>query len=136
MFSYISPEQRVRKDHPLRPIRARSSLKSFQPKDKEKKHTCPPDDPGNPTVNFHWEKRSNQTHESKKRSGGTAGAQRQGQGGQVELLRESADGESSGIDRRTPDEEAAVPSTAAPRDKRAMPSARRRGSASKNASAG
>jgi hypothetical protein len=29
-----------------------------------KKNSPPPDDPGNPTVNFHGEKRSNQTHES------------------------------------------------------------------------
>src|SRR5487761_887268 len=147
IFSYISPEQRVRKDHPLRPIRtmideilkqlspqfdkmyakvgrpsippeqllraqllqmlysvrserllmaevakeflarvvaqarekgwtsdehftvdgtlleAWASVKSFQPK--EKKNSSPPDDPGNPTVNFHGEKRSNGTHEWK-----------------------------------------------------------------------
>jgi hypothetical protein len=44
-------------------LEAWASLKSFQPK--EGKPTPPPDDPGNPTVNFHWEKRSNQTHESK-----------------------------------------------------------------------
>jgi transposase len=43
-------------------IEAGASLKSFQPKDQ--KNTTPPDDPGNPTVNFHGEKRSNQTHES------------------------------------------------------------------------
>ena len=43
-------------------IEAWASLKSFQPKDHSK--TTPPDDPGNPTVNFHGEKRSNQTHES------------------------------------------------------------------------
>ena len=42
-------------------IEAWASLKSFQKKGEE-----PPakDDPGNPTVNFHGEKRSNQTHES------------------------------------------------------------------------
>jgi transposase len=39
-----------------------ASVKSFQPKEKK---TPPPDDPGNPTVNFHGEKRSNDTHESK-----------------------------------------------------------------------
>ena len=44
-------------------LEAWASLKSFQPKDKKK--TAPPDDPGNPTVDFHGEKRSNQTHESK-----------------------------------------------------------------------
>jgi transposase len=42
-------------------IEAWASLKSFQPQDGKK---GPPDDPGNPTVNFHGEKRSNQTHAS------------------------------------------------------------------------
>src|SRR6266581_3243467 len=142
MFSYLSPEMRVRKDHPLRAIRgmvdevltqlsrrfdtmyarvgrpsiapekllraqllqmlysirserllmeeldynllfrwfvgltadehftvdgtlleAWAGAKSFQPKDK--KPSPPPDDPGNPTVNFRGEQRSNDTHESK-----------------------------------------------------------------------
>jgi transposase len=44
-------------------LEAWASLKSFQPKDK--KGATPPDDPGNPTVDFHGEKRSNDTHESK-----------------------------------------------------------------------
>src|SRR5215510_4507494 len=44
-------------------LEAWASVKSFQPRDKKGSH--PPDDPGNPTVNFHGEKRSNQTHESK-----------------------------------------------------------------------
>jgi IS5 family transposase len=43
-------------------IEAWASLKSFQRKDQ--KNSPPPDDPGNPTVDFHGEKRSNQTHES------------------------------------------------------------------------
>ena len=43
-------------------LEAWASAKSFQPKDK--KSPTPPDDPGNPTVDFHGEKRSNQTHES------------------------------------------------------------------------
>jgi transposase len=43
-------------------LEAWASLKSFQAKDR--KDAPPPDDPGNPTVNFHGEKRSNQTHES------------------------------------------------------------------------
>ena len=43
-------------------IEAWASAKSFQPK--EEKKTPPPDDPGNPTVNFHGEQRSNDTHES------------------------------------------------------------------------
>ena len=42
-------------------IEAWASLKSFQHKDKK---DTPPDDPGNPTVDFHGEKRSNDTHES------------------------------------------------------------------------
>jgi len=42
-------------------IEAWASLKSFQRKDGKK---APPEDPGNPTVNFHGEKRSNETHES------------------------------------------------------------------------
>jgi transposase len=44
-------------------LEAWASLKSFQPKGGKKK--TPPDDPGNPTVDFHGERRSNQTHESK-----------------------------------------------------------------------
>ncbi len=43
-------------------IEAWASQKSFQRKDKSDQP--PPDDPGNPTVDFHGEKRSNQTHES------------------------------------------------------------------------
>lgn len=45
-------------------IEAWASLKSFRPKGEEKKDEDPPDDPGNPTVDFHGEKRSNATHES------------------------------------------------------------------------
>jgi transposase len=44
-------------------LEAWASLKSFRPK--EEKLAAPPDDPGNPTVDFHGEKRSNDTHESK-----------------------------------------------------------------------
>src|SRR5258708_21317155 len=44
-------------------LEAWASLKSFQRKDA--KHSAPPDDPGNATVDFRGEKRSNQTHESK-----------------------------------------------------------------------
>ncbi|MCC6997684.1 MAG: IS5 family transposase [Deltaproteobacteria bacterium] len=43
-------------------IQAWASLKSF--KKKGAKDSEPPDDPGNPTVNFRGEKRSNETHES------------------------------------------------------------------------
>ena len=44
-------------------LEAWASLKSFQPK--VAKPSPPPEDPGNPSVNFRGEKRSNQTHESK-----------------------------------------------------------------------
>ncbi len=44
-------------------LEAWASLKSFQ--SKEEKSDTPPDDPGNPTVDFHGQKRSNETHESK-----------------------------------------------------------------------
>src|ERR1700726_3961600 len=44
-------------------LEAWASLKSYQRKDG--KNAAPPDDPGNATVDFHGEKRSNQTHASK-----------------------------------------------------------------------
>ena len=43
-------------------IEAWASLKSFKRKDQKPGDS--PDDPGNPTVNFHGERRSNQTHQS------------------------------------------------------------------------
>jgi transposase len=45
-------------------IEAMASLKSFRRKDEKPADREPPDDPGNPTVSFHGEKRSNQTHAS------------------------------------------------------------------------
>src|ERR1700683_2657483 len=44
-------------------LEAWASVKSYQRRDA--KHAVPPDDPGNATVDFHGEKRSNQTHASK-----------------------------------------------------------------------
>lgn len=44
-------------------IEAWASHKSFQKKNRPSP-AAPPDDPGNPSVDFHGEKRSNQTHES------------------------------------------------------------------------
>src|SRR6202522_778164 len=44
-------------------LEAWASVKSYQRKDA--KDAVPPDDPGNATVDFHGEKRSNQTHQSK-----------------------------------------------------------------------
>jgi transposase len=43
-------------------IEAWAGQKSFRPK--EESGSVPPDDPGNPTVDFHGEKRSNATHQS------------------------------------------------------------------------
>jgi transposase len=43
-------------------LEAAASLKSFKTRDEKKEP--PPDDPGNPTVNFHGQKRSNKTHQS------------------------------------------------------------------------
>jgi transposase len=44
-------------------VEAWASAKSFQPKDQ--KDSPPPEDPGNPTVDFRGERRTNQTQESK-----------------------------------------------------------------------
>lgn len=45
-------------------IEAWASLKSFRPKDESAEDREPPDDPGNPTVDFRGDKRSNATHVS------------------------------------------------------------------------
>jgi transposase len=45
-------------------IEAWASMKSFRPKGEEPSDRPTDGDPGNPTVDFHREKRSNQTHES------------------------------------------------------------------------
>lgn len=45
-------------------IEAWASLKSFKPKDGSGDDEPPGDDPGNPTVNFHGQKRGNATHAS------------------------------------------------------------------------
>ena len=77
-------------------LEAWAGAKSFQAK--EGKSDAPPDDPGNPTVDFHGERRSNETHESND-PGGAVGAQRTGQGVEVELQRESVGGEPQRADR-------------------------------------
>jgi transposase len=45
-------------------IEAWASLKSFRRKGEKPEQRRPPDDPGNPSVDFRGEKRSNETHES------------------------------------------------------------------------
>jgi ADP-ribosylglycohydrolase len=57
-------------------LEAWASAKSFKPK--QEKPFSPPDDPGNPTVNFRGERRSNETHESK--TDGEALLARKGEG--------------------------------------------------------
>ncbi len=76
-------------------LEAWASPQSYQRKDA--KNDVPPDDPGNATVDFHGEKRSNQTHASK--TDPDAKMARKGQGSQAELQRESAGGEPPRIDR-------------------------------------
>ena len=63
-------------------IEAWASLKSFQRKGEK---PTPPEDPGNPTVDFHGEKRSNDTHESTTDPDAFAGSQRRRQGSRAEL---------------------------------------------------
>ena len=43
-------------------LEAWAGLKSFRPKDDDPTDQPPPDDPGNPTVDFHGQRRSNATH--------------------------------------------------------------------------
>ena len=68
-------------------LEAWASQKSFQRKDAPE--GPPPEDPGNPTVDFHKEKRTNETHQYD-RPGRSAGPEGQRQGGQAELRRARA----------------------------------------------
>jgi transposase len=45
-------------------IEAWASLKSLRPKGEQPTDRTPPNDPGNPSVNFHGERRRNETHQS------------------------------------------------------------------------
>jgi len=45
-------------------IEALASLKSLRRKEEQPSDRTPPDDPGNPSVNFHGERRRNATHQS------------------------------------------------------------------------
>jgi hypothetical protein len=58
-------------------LEAWASVKSYQRKDaKDAVPPVPPDDPVNATVDFHGEKRSNQTHASKTDPDAKDGTQR------------------------------------------------------------
>ena len=76
-------------------IEAAASLKSFRPKDQPPADE-PPDDPGNPSVNFHGQKRSNATHQSTTDPRAPV-PQGQGQGGQAGVHGACADGESERV---------------------------------------
>jgi IS5 family transposase len=62
-------------------LEAWAGAKSFRRKDET--DSAPPDDPGNPTVNFHGETRVNETHESK--TDGDALMARKGSGKEAKL---------------------------------------------------
>jgi transposase len=68
-----------------------ANLKSFQRKDV--KPPALPDDPGNASVDFRGEKRSNETHESKTDPDAKLARKGKGKDSQAELHRESAGGE-------------------------------------------
>jgi transposase len=72
-------------------IEAWAGQKSFRKKDSGPPE--PPDDPGNPTVNFHGEKRSNQTHQSDHGSRGAPVQEEPLARSQAGLLGARADGE-------------------------------------------
>jgi transposase len=75
-------------------IEAWASLKSFRPKGEQPGDRTPPDDPGNPSVDFHGERRHNATHQSTTESGSATGEEGRRQRGQALLHRKRADGES------------------------------------------
>ncbi len=64
-------------------MEAWAGLKSFRPKDEDPTDQPPPDDPGNPTVNFHGQRRSNATHQST--TDPEARLQRKGNGREAKL---------------------------------------------------
>ena len=74
-------------------IEAWASLKSFRPKGEDRSGDKDQGDPGNRWVDFHGEKRGNETHESKSDPGEFAGPQRVGQRGQAVLRGTCVDGE-------------------------------------------
>ena len=71
-------------------LEAWAGQKSFKRKEQPSE---PPDDPGNPTVNFHGERRSNQTHQSTTDPDSRLFKKAEGPRSQAGLSRRSADGE-------------------------------------------
>ena len=81
-------------------IEAWAGQKSFQKKDTSSGR--PPDDPGNPTVDFHGEKRSNQTHQSTTDPDARLYREGSRQGSQAELSGTRVDGEPQRAGHRNP----------------------------------
>ena len=83
-------------------IEAWASLKSLRPKGEKPSDRTPPDDPGNPSVDFHGERRQNATHQST--TDPAARLAKKGAGKEARLLlhRKCADGESQWINDRCP----------------------------------
>src|SRR4029077_9143509 len=73
-------------------VEAWASLKSFKRKDAGPSE--PPDDPGNPTVNFHGQHAQQSDPSVDDRSPGAAGQEGRGQGGQALLRGPRRDGQS------------------------------------------
>ena len=72
-------------------IEAWASMKSFKRKDAESANKTD-DDRSNPSVDFHHEKRSNETHQSSNRSRGAVGSEEQENGSAAGVFRSRADG--------------------------------------------
>ena len=107
-------------------IEAWASLKSLRPKGEKPSARTPPDDPGNPSVDFHGERRQNATHQST--TDPEARLAKKGAGKEARLLhRKRADGESQRTNDRSARESGHWSSRIrararyAPRDSRAAP---------------
>ena len=70
-------------------IEAWASLKSFRPKGEQRSDRTAPDDPDNPSVNFHGERRQNATHQSSDGSRSETGEEGRQQRGQALCCTES-----------------------------------------------
>ena len=75
-------------------IEAWASLKSLRPKGEQPSDRTPPADPGNPSVDFHGERRQNATHQSTTDPEVAAGEEGRRQRSQALLHRNVPDGES------------------------------------------
>jgi transposase len=83
-------------------IEAWASMKSFRKKGEKPEDRPPPDDRGNPTVNFHGEKRSNKTHESTTDPEAQLARKGKGKESKLSSLGARADGEPQRPLRRCP----------------------------------